>query len=162
MFTIIMKKNKYIRFIAFLVLNFLALLIGVFLMDNGPQSNWYQNLNQAPWTPENWVFGTAWSTIMICFAFYMTILSIPNSFFNKKLLTLYLVQWILNVSWNYLFFNIHQTIIGLIVIVLLWFLILYFTVKFKNQTKWYTLLILPYLIWLTIATSLNAYIVIYN
>jgi benzodiazapine receptor len=51
--------------IFFLVLNFSALAIGSWLMNNGPITNWYMNLNQAPWTPPGWVFGIAWTTIMI-------------------------------------------------------------------------------------------------
>ena len=157
-----MKNNKYIRFLVFILVNFLALAIGVWLMNNGPRTEWYTSLNQAPWTPENWVFGAAWSTIMFCFSFYMTKLSFEYEFLNKKLLLLFVVQWILNVSWNYIFFNQHLVTVGLVSITLLWLLIGYFTFEFIKKLKWYTLLILPYLIWMTIATSLNAYIVFYN
>ena len=61
----------YIRVAIFLIINFGALGIGSILMDNGPQSSWYTNLNQAPWTPPGWVFGFAWTTIMFCFSIYM-------------------------------------------------------------------------------------------
>lgn len=157
-----MENNKYIRFSIFLLANFLALAIGVLLMKNGPQAEWYTSLNQAPWTPENWVFGFAWTTIMICFSFYMTKLSFQYKFLDKKIVSLFIAQWILNVSWNYFFFNQHLTIIGLIVITFLWLLIGYFTFEHLKKIKEYTLLIVPYLIWMTIATSLNAYIVLYN
>lgn len=157
-----MKQNKYIRFLLFLVVNFLALGIGVLLMENGPKTAWYLSLNKAPWTPAGWVFGVAWFTIMLLFAVYMTKLSFEFHFLNKKLITLFSIQWILNVAWNYLFFNQHLIIIGLIVITSLWLLIGYFTFKNLKQLKGITLFILPYLIWMTIATSLNAYIVLYN
>jgi len=157
-----LKDNKIIRTLLFLLGNFLALAIGVVLMENGPKEDWYLSLNKAPWTPAGWVFGAAWTTIMFLFAFYMTKLSFQFSFLHKKLLRLYLAQWILNVGWNLAFFNLHQTKIGLVVIVLLWLLIGYFTFKYINKLKWFTLLILPYLIWMTIATSLNAYIIFNN
>lgn len=157
-----MKGNKYIRFIIFLVSNFLALGLGTLLMENGPQTDWYISLNQAPWTPEGWVFGLAWTSIMIFFSFYMTKLSFKHGVLSKNLVLLYSTQWILNVSWNYFFFNQHLTFLGLIVIVLLWLLVGYFTFGYFKSVKWYTLLILPYLAWLTIATSLNAYIVLFN
>ena len=157
-----MLQNKYIRFFIFLIVNFLALGIGVVLMNNGPQTEWYTNLNQAPWTPANWVFGFAWTSIMIFFSFYMTKLSLEFYYLDKKLIALFTVQWILNVSWNYVFFNQHLIEIGLVVIILLWLLIGYFTFKYLKKVKWYTLLLVPYLIWMTIATSLNAYIVFYN
>ncbi|CAM1334694.1 TspO/MBR family protein [Tenacibaculum aestuariivivum] len=157
-----MKQNKYIRFLIFLVVNFLALAIGVVLMEDGPKTDWYLSLNKAPWTPAGWVFGAAWSTIMLLFAFYMTKLSFKFPFLDKKLTILFSVQWILNVGWNYFFFNQHLTLIGLVVITLLWLLIGYFTFKNLRELKGITLFILPYLIWMTIATSLNAYIVFYN
>ncbi|MCG8882594.1 tryptophan-rich sensory protein [Tenacibaculum finnmarkense] len=157
-----MKQNKYIRFLLFLVVNFLALAIGILLMKDGPKTDWYLSLNKAPWTPAGWVFGASWSTIMLLFAFYMTKLSFKFPFLDKKLTLLFGVQWILNVGWNYFFFNQHLTVIGLVVITLLWLLIGYFTFKNLRELKGITLFILPYLIWMTIATSLNTYIVFYN
>ncbi|CAL2104789.1 translocator protein [Tenacibaculum sp. 190524A02b] len=157
-----MENNKYVRFIIFLTANFLALAIGVWLMNNGPRTDWYLSLNKAPWTPPNWMFGVAWSFIMFCFSFYMTKLSFNYQYLNKKLIVLYVVQWMLNVYWNYAFFNQHLTEVGLLIIVALWLLIGFFTFNFKKELKWVTLLIVPYLIWMTIATSLNAYIVFNN
>ncbi|MBA6157240.1 tryptophan-rich sensory protein [Tenacibaculum sp. S7007] len=157
-----MKENKYIRFLLFLVVNFLALAIGVWLMNDGPRTDWYLSLNKAPWTPENWVFGAVWTTIMILFSFYMTKLSFEYDFLDKKLMTLYVVQWFSNISWNYIFFNQYLIEVGLLSITLLWLLIGYFTFEHVKKVKGYTLLIIPYLVWMTIATSLNAYIVMYN
>ncbi|MHC9088662.1 TspO/MBR family protein [Tenacibaculum sp. IMCC1] len=157
-----MKENKYIRFLIFLIANLSALGIGVWLMNEGPRTDWYLSLNKAPWTPAGWVFGVAWTIIMVLFSVYMTKVSFQHEFLNKKVLILYVDQWILNVSWNYIFFNQHLTKLGLVVIALLWLLIGYFTFEYVKKVKWYTLFILPYLIWMTIATSLNAYIVLNN
>lgn len=157
-----MKNNKYIRFLIFLFFNFLALWIGVLLMNDGPRTSWYLELNKAPWTPPSWVFGTAWSSIMLLFAVYMTQLSFQFEFLDKKLTVLYSLQWILNVSWNYVFFNQHLTGLGLLFIVSLWLLIGFFLVTYHKKTKLVSLCILPYWIWLTLATSLNAYIVLNN
>jgi tryptophan-rich sensory protein len=144
------------------VVNFLALGIGVLLMDNGPQTSWYTSLNQAPWTPENWVFGFAWSAIMLCFSFYMTKLSLKYSKLNTKIIILFSIQFFLNFIWNYIFFNQHQVALGLFTIVLLWLLVGYFTFNYLKILKFNTILIAPYFVWLTIATSLNAYILFYN
>ena len=157
-----MKENKYIRFLIFLIANLSALAIGAWLMNEGPRTDWYLSLNKAPWTPAGWVFGAAWTTIMVLFSGYMTKVSFQHEFLNKKVLILYVDQWVLNVSWNYIFFNQHLTKLGLVVIALLWLLIGYFTFEYVKKVRWYTLFILPYLIWMTIATSLNAYIVFNN
>ena len=141
--------------VLFLFINFSALGIGSYLMNSGPQSNWYLNLNKAPWTPPGWVFGVAWTTIMICFSIYLAYLvglKLGISFW-----ILFGIQFILNVSWNFVFFNQHAIGFGLVVIILLTLIVSYYLFNFRSDMKLKTLLITPYFIWLLIATSLNAY-----
>ena len=149
------------KIILFLILNFGALAIGSYFTDGGASSDWYQNLNKAPWTPAGWVFGAAWTSIMICFSVYMAYLVKINRN-TRKIILLYSIQWVLNVAWNPIFFELHLTILGLIEICLLTTLITYLCIHFGKELKTKTLLIFPYLIWLFIASSLNAYIAIYN
>ena len=149
------------RLILFLVLNFGALALGGLFTGAGVSSDWYQNANQAPWTPPGWVFGAAWTLIMICFSVYMTYAwSVAED--KTMLLTLFVVQWILNVGWNPVFFYFHEALIALIVISALTLLVWYLLFKFGNQLGWKSTLIVPYAIWLVIATSLNAYIYLKN
>ena len=146
----------------FLIVNFAALGIGGLFTNSGVVSQWYLQMNKAPWTPPGWVFGAAWTFIMICFSFYMTHLFNTN-YSRNLIITLFTVQWILNVSWNILFFKSHLTGLALIGIALLFFTtIIYLTLSLKQQQVGQIVLILPYVIWLSIAVSLNAYIVVKN
>ncbi|RMH41518.1 MAG: tryptophan-rich sensory protein [Gammaproteobacteria bacterium] len=149
------------RIIIFLVLNFAALIIGASFTNGGAQSNWYLGLAKAPWTPPGPVFGIAWTTIMICFSVYMAYLwpAIDNKNF---LIGLYIVQWILNVGWNPTFFYYHNVFAGLLLISGLTVLIGFFTFFYWPELKLKSMLILPYFIWLLIATSLNGYIFFKN
>jgi translocator protein len=149
------------RILLFLVLNFSALAIGGLFTGKGVPSDWYQNLNQAPWTPPGWMFGVAWTFIMICFAVYMTYL-VSTKVNIKKVILLYLIQWVLNVAWNPLFFHYQAVLVALINISLLTTLVAFFLFNHKRELETRSLLIAPYFIWLLIATSLNAYILIYN
>jgi len=153
-----MKLYKLI--LLFLVINFGGLAIGSWLMDNGPMKDWYLHLNQAPWSPPGWVFGAAWTTIMICFSIYMAYLF--KFCKDSKLIVLFGIQFVLNVIWNYIFFNQHLIGIGLIVIVILTIIIGTFLISYNNKLKIKSLLIVPYFLWLLIATSLNTYIYLYN
>jgi tryptophan-rich sensory protein len=145
----------------FLFINFGGLAVGSWLMDNGPLTDWYMNLNQAPWTPPGWVFGVAWTTIMICFSIYLAYLFKDHN--SKSLRLLYVFQVFLNVIWNYLFFNQHLVALGLLTIILLTLVIFYFFFKYRmDSMKKLKYLLLPYMIWLCIASSLNAYILFYN
>jgi len=150
-----------IRLLVFLLLNFLALGIGGFFTGSGVSSDWYQELTKAPWTPPGWVFGFAWTSIMLCFSFYMAILWGKASE-KKQLVSLYLLQWLLNVLWNPVFFHFRQAGAAMLDIALLTILVAWFLWSYRAETGWKSVLILPYLIWLCIASSLNAYIVLNN
>ena len=129
-------------------------------MGEGASSSWYKNLSKAPWTPMGWVFGFAWTFLMTCFAIYLAKLSaLVNS---SKLISIVLIQYFLNLIWNFIFFNKQEIILGLIDIILLTIVVVFIFIKNIPIMKKYSLLILPYILWLLIATSLNLYIAIYN
>ena len=153
------EKSFILRLVIFLILNFGALGLGALLQGSGPTGEWYQNLNCAPWTPPGWVFGAAWFTIMLTFSFYMAFLA------GKPGILIYLLfglQWVLNVSWNPVFFELRMPMLALIIIVTLAVVITLFGIIYWPTLKLKSLLILPYFIWLWIAVSLNAYIVANN
>jgi translocator protein len=149
------------RLIIFLVLNFGALALGSIFTGKGVPSEWYSGLEKAPWTPPGWVFGFAWSTIMICFSLYMAYLwpLIDN---KTSLIGLYILQLILNIGWNPVFFHYQNTLLGLIIISSLTILVGALLIIYWPVLKAKSILVLPYFIWLLIATSLNGYIFIKN
>lgn len=144
------------RLILFLILNFGALALGGLFTNNGVNSEWYANLNKAPWTPPGWVFGFAWTTIMICFSIYMakayTITADKNS-----LIALFVVQWILNVGWNPLFFHYHLVSMSFFTIIALTGIVGFMLFYYRSQMHLASLLLLPYFLWLLVAASLNGY-----
>ena len=145
------------RLILFLALNFGALALGGIFAGQGAVSDWYDGLQKAPWTPPGWVFGFAWTTIMICFSIFMSMAweKINN---KKKFVLLFSIQWILNVGWNPSFFYYHNVLFGIIIICSLTLLIAYLLMNYYKTLGSLTFFLLPYLIWLCIATSLNGYI----
>ncbi|AEA45644.1 TspO/MBR family protein [Fluviicola taffensis] len=146
-----------LRIFLFLVINFAALGIGGYFTGKGVPSEWYASLNKAPWTPPGWVFGAAWTSIMICFAIYMAFaVKIVRNL--RVLIILFSLQWVLNVLWNPIFFYFHHVATGLVIITALTILIALFCFRYWSNLKAKSALILPYLIWMIIATSLNAYI----
>ncbi len=149
------------RLILFLALNFGALALGGIFAGQGAVSDWYDGLQKAPWTPPGWVFGFAWTTIMICFSIFMSMAweKINN---KKKFVLLFSIQWILNVGWNPSFFYYNNVLLGLIIIFSLTLLIAYLLMNYYKTLGSLTFFLLPYLIWLCIATSLNGYILFMN
>jgi benzodiazapine receptor len=156
-----MKNVKV--FILFLVLNFGALAIGSIFTAGGVTSAWYVDANQAPWTPPGFVFGLAWSTIMLCFSFYMAcIFNGVGTITPKTIYVVYAIQWVLNVLWNPTFFYFHKEGLALGLIISLLIVVTWFLVFGKKHSLVSMLLVLPYFLWLLIAISLNAYFVLAN
>ena len=150
-----------VNILILLLLNFGALAIGGLFTGDGVASDWYSELDKAPWTPTGWVFGAAWTTIMICFTFYMGIL-LRRAKTKQKVRSLYILQLVLNITWNPIFFYYQFPSIALVVIITLTLLIFYFILNYRKTIGWYSILIVPYVVWLCIATSLNLYILMSN
>ena len=148
--------SKILVFGLFLILNFGALALGSLLMGSSPIENeWYVHLNKAPWTPPGWVFGVAWTSIMLLFTIYLTLQQKEN-IRDKRFIFLFTLQFLTNVLWNPIFFYFHWTFLGMIVMLLL-IVSLVLTLYYFKLRSWKSLFLLPYLIWLSVAFSLNAY-----
>lgn len=149
------------RLTLFLIIHFAALGIGSALMGTGPMGDWYQDLNKAPWTPPGWVFGAAWTVIMICLSIAMAQMFRRTSRKNH-LMSVWGVHLLLNVLWNPLFFNGHLLGIALVEILVLLALVIYLGLFIKKEIGRWSLLILPYILWLSIAATLNGYAFQFN
>ncbi len=152
------------RFLIFLLINFGALALGALFMGESPADNeWYKNLNKAPWTPPGWVFGFAWSFIMITFSLYMSRVFVEfNGVLLRKLMVLFSLQVVFNILWNPVFFHWHLSLLGLFILVFIIVLLVFIHLDFSDKKKFNTLLIAPYFLWLLVAFSLNLYVVLYN
>jgi tryptophan-rich sensory protein len=149
------------RLIIFLIINFAALGIGSIFTNPGVSSAWYANLQLPPWQPPGWSFGVAWTSIMICFSIYMAKLwGLAEE--KKKLAAYFGIQWVLNVGWNAVFFTFHDLLSGMLVISVLTVLVAFFLFRYRETLGKASLLILPYLLWLCVAASLNGFILINN
>ena len=151
-----MKKWAY--FLLFLFLNFAALALGGLFTKDGVASDWYQHLNKAPWTPPGWVFGAAWTFLMLCYSVFLTVL-FQNSVQRTKFWTIYALQWIFNVAWNPLFFKLHLTQLALVDLFLLLIVLLITWRSANSMALWKKVFLLPYCLWVCVAISLNFYIV---
>ena len=149
------------RLLLVLLLNFTALFVGSLLMRNPATNTWYQTLQKAPWTHPGGVFGAAWFSIMILFAIFITKVWIllPK---KSSLIGLYLLQWIFNISWNPFFFRLHQIEISFFILILLLLSLIFIwrlVPASHLKLRWY---LLPYMVWMLVAISLNGYIWIFN
>lgn len=156
-----MKLRVILPFFIFILINFVGLALGSVFTGPGVASDWYQSLPTAPWTPPGWVFGAAWTTVMIGFSVFLGSLwhAMSSQSFARKILPLFVLSWLFNVGWNPVFFYAQAIEWALAEITLLFVIILLlarlsFGLPSSNRGRWG---IVPYLLWLCIAISLNAY-----
>jgi len=118
---------------------------------------WYATLKKPPKTPPNRAFGPVWTTLYILMgvSVFLVWRDGLGSDVARIAFTLFWVQLALNSLWSFVFFGRKSIGDGAITIVILWFLILATTVaSFRVSTLAGSLLI-PYLIWVAIASYLN-------
>ena len=150
------NKLSYKRLAIFIILCALVMGFGGLFMP-GP---WYDSLQKAPWTPPNLAFPIVWSILYIFIAISGWQIFAHN---NTKLKLLWSIQLAANAAWSWVFFGQHWVLIGLIDLAVLDVLILTMIVKcMKSQLKVAAILMIPYIVWLFIATSLNMFILFNN
>jgi benzodiazapine receptor len=152
--------RKYLKHsLIFIVINLLVLYLGGLWTNPGVSSEWYNSLIKAPWNPPGWVFGAAWGTIAITFG-------ISAAKFYKEedhdMMLFYFISQVVNFLWGPLFFGFKSFLLSLIVIMDLSVIIFYMTHTMRLRHGWWVLYMLPYFIWLMIATSLNMFMLIAN
>jgi len=143
-------------------------LIGLLTAPSGGGSAWYKDLKKPSWTPPSWVFGPAWTFLYIL----MGIASVPV--FNlavkggkeadkaRMALGVYILSLLVNFAWSPVFFGLHMPGWALILIVLLLGLIVWTMYLFAGLGVRSWIFLIPYLAWVTYATTLNAGIVAIN
>ncbi|VVC28761.1 TspO/MBR-related protein [Cinara cedri] len=132
---------------------------GIFVRKN--IKVWYETLNLPSWRPPNYMFAPVWTTLYIVmgYASFMVYQSGGGFFGSAKLsLALYASQLVLNWAWSPLFFEFHQLKWSFIEICGLWLNVFGCIVAFYEINKIASFIMIPYLGWLTLATSLTYYI----
>lgn len=122
-------------------------------------NTWYPTINKPFFTPPNWAFPVAWTTLYVFMGVAAGLvwnrIEIEVDTVRKGL-TYFAIQLALNALWSYLFFGLKNPLLALVEIVLLWLMIYETYALFKKVDKIAGYLFIPYLLWVTYATALNA------
>lgn len=142
--------------------------------------NWYYFLDKPSFSPPNWIFAPAWTTLYILMGISLYLVWSKNWEINvsqkdeeakvwnkisKKLLVgswreenviaIFALQLILNILWSVVFFGLKSPGLAFFEILMLWFAILYMIVNFYRVSKTAALLQIPYIVWVSFAAFLN-------
>lgn len=139
----------YILFIVFLAACITAGATGGLF----PPGKWYANLAKPRWTPPDWVFPVAWTTLYVCIAAAgARVAMLPGA---GLAMAFWALQVALNGLWTPVFFGLRRIRLALIVVGLLWVVVACTMMLLFMQDTVAGLLFAPYLLWVTIASALN-------
>ena len=128
--------------------------IGGTITDLGP---WYEGLAKPDWTPPRPVFPIAWTLIfaLSAVAGVTAWRKAPNAKAADTVIGLFALNGFLNIGWSLLFFRMQRPDWAFFELVLLWLSILALIVYCGRISRLSGLLLLPYIVWVTIAGALN-------
>lgn len=131
---------------------FLVAFLGGLLVDTN--SAWFNSLIKPSFYPPNFLFSFMWTILYILLAVALYLVLKQNV--SKKTITLFVINGVLNVLWNLVFFSFNSAFLGVIVLVIL-IIFAYFLLKnlYENNYKASFYLVLPYFLWLFFAFLLN-------
>jgi benzodiazapine receptor len=118
---------------------------------------WYAHLKKPRYTPPNRVFGPVWTVLYILMG--MSVFLVWQSGITTSdaiiAFTLFWIQLAFNAFWSVIFFGMKSKGGGVAVIILLWLLILATIITSFRVSTLAGALLIPYIIWVSIATYLN-------
>ena len=125
--------------------------------------SWYSTLEKPWFNPPNWIFGPVWTTLYLLMGYSSwRIWNTSAGKTRSKALIVYGLQLFLNFWWSIFFFHFQQIGLALIEISLLWISLFVMIVLFYKLDKPAGLLQIPYIIWVSFASLLNAAIYTLN
>jgi tryptophan-rich sensory protein len=141
------------------------LLIGMAwgrLSGSGQDNPWFDGLAQPWFMPPGWVFPVVWSMLYILMGIALALVLRSPSPRRRLAITAFAVQFALNLAWSPTFFVAHEVRLALAILFALDLAVIATIAAFARIGRWPALLLLPYMVWLTIATALNWEIVRLN
>lgn len=128
--------------------------IGATLTDLGA---WYQSLEQPAWAPPDHVFPIAWTLVLALWALAAveTWRRLKSRKEAETLIGLFALNGFLNILWSMMFFRLQRPDWALVELPFLWVSILVMMLWCGRRSRLAALMLLPYLLWVSLAGLLN-------
>lgn len=153
--------NKIIPVLVAVIICFSVGVMASYFQVDAIQT-WYPFLNKPLLTPSNFIFPIVWSILYLCMGISIGLIWNAKHTKRKILRWLFSFQLLLNFTWSIYFFYFQNPFLGFIDILLLDIFVIYYMMKSYSIKKMSSLLFIPYILWLLLATYLNGYIMLYN
>lgn len=116
-----------------------------------------ESVNQPPLSPPGWLFPLVWGILYALMGISAArIHNAPPSAEQNRGMNLFIAQLVLNFFWSLIFFNLQAYGLAFLWLVAIWILVLLMILSFWKVDPLAAKLQIPYLLWLSFATYLNA------
>ncbi len=146
--------NWFKLIISIVVCQFAGIIGTIFTRKN--ITIWFSNLNKPEFNPPDWVFAPVWITLyfLMGISFYLIWNNVNNPA-TKTAIIIFIFQLVLNSLWTIIFFGLKSPGIAFLEIIVLWIFILICIIQFYPISITASVLLIPYLIWVSFASILN-------
>ena len=129
-----------------------------------PIGSWYRDLRKPSWQPPNWAFGPAWTIILGLAAWSAAIAwsASPDAGTRRDVIILFATNAVFHLLWSPLFFRLRRPDWALGEVVFLWASLVALVTGLWPISHFASMLIWPYLAWVSFASFLNYTIVRLN
>jgi len=148
------------RFAVFAVFILAMFAIGFSASGVSVPGEWYAGLSKPFFNPPSWVFGPVWTVLYVLIGIAGGIAWQSSA--RWPLTGLWIAQALLNGAWSIAFFRMQSPASGLVVVLAMLAAIVSFIVIAWRPTRAAALLFIPYALWVSFATLLNATILSMN
>ena len=157
-----MERNKSnVKIAIFITIASIVLVAGLGTLFVQLGNDWFNSLTKpTEWIP-SWLIPLVWTVIYLTFAIIL-VLWVNNQNLPRKVTALLITNGLLNILWCLMFFSFNLLFIGLIFIILNLIFAIKLLLEISKTKDIYTIFLLIYPFWLSIATTLNLAVWILN
>ncbi len=153
------------RLVPLIICIALPLIIGSLsgIANIGGLNDWYIELKKPSFNPPGYLFGPVWTILYLLMGISLYLVWIsPAGKIRQEALVIFGIQMMLNFAWSFIFFYFRQPGWALVDIVALWISIIIMIFFFYRVNRVAAMIQIPYLLWVSFATVLNASIWVLN
>ena len=118
---------------------------------------WYSQLKKPKWAPPSWLFGPVWTVLYI-----LIFISFGKVFlmaWQGELPLVIILPFVFNLFFNFIFtsiqFGLRNNLLAALDIILVWSTLIWAMFAIFTYAPWISYIQIPYLLWVTFATTLQ-------
>ncbi|MBN1622679.1 MAG: tryptophan-rich sensory protein [Endomicrobiales bacterium] len=126
--------------------------------------DWHAGLQKPVFNPPSWLFGPVWTVLYLLMAVsaFLVWRKGLDTAAGKTAAAAFVLQLVFNGLWTPIFFGLRLPLVALGDIVILWLAVFATITSFWKVSKLAAVLLIPYIVWVSFAAVLNAFIYMLN